>query len=46
MDDFLFSNPTVVPEPGTWLMMLTGLGIVGGIARRRRSQSQRVATTR
>jgi len=27
---------TVVPEPGTWAMLLAGLGIVGAVLRRRR----------
>lgn len=30
---------TPVPEAGTWLMMLAGLGLVGGVARRRRAVS-------
>jgi hypothetical protein len=25
-----------VPEPGTWLMMVAGFGLVGGSLRRRR----------
>lgn len=32
----LLSQP--IPEPGTWLMMLAGLGGVAGMAARRRSQ--------
>lgn len=28
-----------VPEPATWATMLVGLGLVGGVARRRRSQA-------
>lgn len=27
-----------VPEPGTWAMILTGLALVGGVARRRKSE--------
>ncbi|WEF31095.1 PEPxxWA-CTERM sorting domain-containing protein [Pseudoduganella chitinolytica] len=27
-----------VPEPGTWVMILTGLALVGGVARRRKSE--------
>jgi hypothetical protein len=30
---------TVVPEPGTYAMMLTGLGLLGFAAARRRKQS-------
>ena len=26
-----------VPEPATWAMMLAGFGVVGGLARRRRT---------
>jgi hypothetical protein len=34
IDNFSFSV-TAVPEPGTWAMLLAGLGVVGLIARRR-----------
>jgi uncharacterized protein (TIGR03118 family) len=34
--DGLFGAITSVPEPSTWLMMLTGLGALGVAARRRR----------
>ncbi len=30
---------TPVPEPSEWLLMLTGLGVVGAIARRRSKRS-------
>ncbi|AVR95392.1 PEPxxWA-CTERM sorting domain-containing protein [Pseudoduganella armeniaca] len=30
-----------VPEPGTWAMILTGLALVGGAARRRKDQALR-----
>ncbi|MGC3992468.1 MAG: PEPxxWA-CTERM sorting domain-containing protein [Chthoniobacteraceae bacterium] len=31
-------NLTVVPEPGTWAMVLGGAGLLGGLQRRRRSR--------
>lgn len=31
-------SPAPVPEPETWALLLAGLGIVGGIARRRRER--------
>lgn len=31
-----YSNVTPVPEPETWAMLLAGLGLVGGMAKRRR----------
>ena len=39
LDDFIYAEPVaVVPEPGTWLMMATGLtGLAGLAIRRRRS---------
>lgn len=30
---------TVVPEPGTYALMLTGLALLGGVARRRKAQA-------
>jgi len=33
------SDPTPIPEPETWAMLLAGLGIVGMSAKRRRRQS-------
>ena len=36
MDDFIYAEPqAVVPEPSTWLLLATGLGIVGLVQRRR-----------
>ena len=32
-------NPDVVPEPGTWMMMVLGFGLVGAAARRRARSS-------
>lgn len=32
-----------VPEPATWAMMIGGMGVVGGAARRRRSVSTKVS---
>ena len=28
-----------VPEPGTWVSMIAGFGLVGGLARRRRGRA-------
>jgi hypothetical protein len=28
-----------VPEPATWAMMILGIGIIGGVLRRRQRQS-------
>lgn len=36
--DFLVQVVSTAPEPGTWLMMLIGFGLIGGIARRRGTQ--------
>lgn len=32
-------SPTAVPEPATWAMMLTGFGMLGVVARRRRTSA-------
>lgn len=37
-------NPITAPEPGTWLMMLGGFGLVGWAARRRRTECLGLAT--
>jgi uncharacterized membrane protein YgcG len=37
--------PPVVPEPASWLMMITGIGIVGAILRRRRASGAWHGTT-
>ncbi|HEY2048476.1 MAG TPA: TIGR03118 family protein [Caulobacteraceae bacterium] len=41
--DGLFGAITSVPEPSTWLMMLTGLGALGLAARLRRSRERALA---
>jgi hypothetical protein len=33
--EFLQSNVAAVPEPATWMMMLFGFGLIGGLLRRR-----------
>lgn len=35
--DFLVQTVTAAPEPGTWMMMLLGFGLIGSIARGRRT---------
>ena len=35
MDDFLFAEPTPVPEPASWALMISGFGLVGVALRRR-----------
>ena len=36
IDGFKLSNLAVVPEPATWLMMISGFGLLGGALRRQR----------
>ena len=36
MAGFNVDQAGVVPEPQTWALMLAGLALVGGVARRRR----------
>lgn len=35
MDDFLFAEPTPVPEPASWALMISGFGLAGVALRRR-----------
>ena len=41
MDDFIFGEPQAVPEPATWLLMLTGFAAIALRLRRRRSGNAR-----
>lgn len=34
---FSLSPPEVVPEPASWAMLITGFGLTGALARRRRA---------
>lgn len=43
VDDFVLTAASPVPEPGTWAMMLIGVGAVGGTMRRRRRTATRFA---
>nr|WP_194743294.1 trypsin-like serine protease [Thermaurantiacus tibetensis] len=36
-------NPGVIPEPGTWAMLIAGFGLVGAMARRRRESELAVS---
>lgn len=42
-DGFKFTNLAVVPEPGTWAMMIAGFGLVGAAMRRRGSKNNLIA---
>jgi hypothetical protein len=37
--NFVFRNNTAVPEPGTWLSMLFGFGLLGAVFRRQRRRA-------
>jgi hypothetical protein len=37
LDDFIFGEPTAVPEPSTWAMMLLGFVALGIAFRRQHS---------
>jgi hypothetical protein len=40
IDDLVIGSPTAhlpVPEPASWVMLIAGFGLIGGIARRQRS---------
>lgn len=34
MDDFIYGEPEAVPEPGTWMMLSAGVGILAVVRRR------------
>lgn len=36
-DNFAFTAGPGVPEPGTWALLITGFGLTGAVARRRRT---------
>ncbi len=40
----LFGEISSVPEPASWALMLVGVGLAGGAARRRRSEAPGVAS--
>lgn len=40
-----FAAPAAVPEPSAWALMILGFGIVGGMARRRRSAALQTLAT-
>ena len=37
--DVNYLSPSAVPEPGTWLMLIVGFGMIGAMLRRRRSRT-------
>jgi hypothetical protein len=39
IDDINFGTRSVIPEPATWALLISGFGLVGAAARRRRGQA-------
>ncbi|HEX8056314.1 MAG TPA: PEPxxWA-CTERM sorting domain-containing protein [Novosphingobium sp.] len=43
LDNLVFGTGAAVPEPGTWAMMIVGIGLAGGAMRRRATAKIRFA---